>query len=129
MNKISLPFGWKLYVFICKKDELNKKAKKIKINFTFDKGEEHKIGGIAEFIKQESPREDVFVMWVNSEKAKGLNYKILHEIHHIVFIYCQHLEIEDEEFRAYLFEDICRKLKLFNYIKKKSSLKHKEKSK
>lgn len=115
MNKINLPFGWKLYVFICKKKELNDKAKKIKLNF---KNIRYKINGFSEFIEQDSPKEDLFIIWINSEKRKEINYILLHEIHHIVSEYCQNLNIKDEEFEAYLFEDICRKLKLFDKNKK-----------
>ena len=68
--------------------------------------------GIAEFIYKKSPTPSFFIIWVNENKEEYL-YFLLHEIHHIVNIYCRHLEIHDEEFEAYLFEDICKQLKLF----------------
>lgn len=111
MRKVKLPFGWELYIFICKKEELNILARKLKLEFKFDP-EDHKTNGFSEFIKQESPKKDLFVIWVNSE-AEGTEYLLLHEIIHTVYEYLLHLGIRDNEFEAYLFEDICRKLKLF----------------
>lgn len=110
MKKVKLPFDWTLYVSICNEEELNNDTKKLKLNFKFNKKD--KVHGVAEFIYKESPDESFFVVWTNKSRPEHL-YFLLHEIHHIVHMYCKHLEIEDEEFRAYLFEDICKQLKLF----------------
>jgi Zn-dependent peptidase ImmA (M78 family) len=111
MKTIKLPFGWKLYLFICDKEQLEKESKRIKVIFNFgNDNEEHKTEGFADFIKQESPKEDIFVIWINNKKEK--NYSLIHEIYHIVYLYCNHLDIRDEEFKAYLITDICKQLKL-----------------
>ena len=110
MKKIKLPFEWDLYVAICGEDKLDKLGKRFNLNFEFN--EKDKVQGIAEFIYKKSPTPSFFIIWVNANKEEYL-YFLLHEIHHIVNIYCKHLEIHDEEFEAYLFEDICKQLKLF----------------
>ena len=114
MKKIKLPFEWSLYVSICSEDELNNDTKKLKLNFKFNK--EDKVHGVAEFIYKENPDSSFFIVWANKSRPEHL-YFLLHEIHHIVHMYCKHLEIEDEEFEAYLFEDICKQLKLLDSSK------------
>lgn len=118
MKKLKLPFGWDLYVIIGSKEELNIQTKKFGINFKFNN--EDKVHGMAEFIYRESPKSSFFIVWVDDDRSDYL-YFLLHEIHHIVYIYCEHLEIVDEEFKAYLFEDICKQLKLFKKEKKKKN--------
>ncbi len=115
MKKVKLPFDWPLYVSICNEEELNYDTRKLKLNFKFNK--EDKVHGVAEFIYKESPQESFFVVWANKSKPEHL-YFLLHELHHIAHMYSKHLEIEDEEFRAYVFESICKQLKLFDSSKK-----------
>ena len=109
MNKIKLPFGWSLYVLRCSQEELINQTKKLGVDFNFKR--EDKITGIAEFIYKESPCDSFFIAWVNGDKP-GNFYHLLHELHHVAKLYAEHLEIMDEEFKAYLFEDICKQLKL-----------------
>ena len=116
MKKVKLPFGWALYVSICNEEELNKDTKKLELNFKFNK--EDKVNGIAEFVYKKSPNESFFIVWANNSRSEHL-YFLLHEIHHITHMYSKHLEIEDEEFRAYVFEDICKQLKLMDSHKNK----------
>jgi len=120
MNKLKLPFRWNLYVAICPIKELNNRVKKLGVTFNFN--EKEKVAGMAEFIYKETPKSSFFIVWVNNDKPDYFYY-LIHEIYHIVSLYCEHLEINDEEFRAYLFEDICKQLKLgggsLNEIKNK----------
>lgn len=108
-DKIKLPFGWSAYVLRCSFEDLIKQTKELGITFNFQK--EDKIQGIAEFIYKPTPEDSFFIAWVNSDKPENF-YQLLHELHHISKLYAEHLEIEDEEFKAYLFEDICKQLKL-----------------
>ena len=110
MKKLKLPFDWPLYVSICGVDELNIDTKKLGVTFKFDTKD--KICGMAEFIYNKSPKSSFFILWANNDHPE-YKYYLMHEIHHIVTIYSNHLGICDEEFSAYLFENICKQLKIF----------------